>query len=92
MTDQTLEEQIRVHVRDAMHDMPSDHMLDWHVGIFMQVIRNEKLALIDRIEQSINQHTVPEGIGLLTRSYVRNTLEFERTALAAIKDEIGGEK
>lgn len=33
---------------------------------------------IDRIEQSIDQHTVPEGAGLVTRQYVGNTLRFER--------------
>ena len=35
-------------------------------------------AALDRIEQSCNQHTTPDGTHLVTRSYVKNTLDFER--------------
>lgn len=43
--------------------------------------KQHELELLDRLEQSINNHTVPEGADLLTRSYVRNTIEFERERL-----------
>lgn len=36
---------------------------------------NERVReALDAVEQSIKQHTVPEGRDLITRSYVRNTL------------------
>jgi hypothetical protein len=35
-------------------------------------------ATLDRIADSVKQHTVPEGKDLVTRSYVLNTIEFER--------------
>jgi hypothetical protein len=38
-------------------------------------------GIIDNIENSVKQHTVPEGRHLVTRSYVLNTLEFERKRL-----------
>lgn len=37
-----------------------------------------RIEMLDRIEESVKQHTVPEGKHLVTRSYVLNTLEFER--------------
>lgn len=40
---------------------------------------------LDNIEASVKQHTVPEGRDLVTRSYVMNTLEFERQRLVASK-------
>ena len=36
-------------------------------------------ATLDRIADSVKQHTVPEGKDLVTRSYVLNTIEFERS-------------
>jgi hypothetical protein len=36
-------------------------------------------ATLDRIADSVKQHTVPEGRDLVTRSYVLNTIEFERS-------------
>jgi len=36
-----LREQIEVHVRDAMGDMPTPHMVEWHTDVFMQVITDE---------------------------------------------------
>lgn len=45
------------------------------------LINQSQLELLERIETSINQHTVPEGKDLLTKSYVLNTLIFERSAL-----------
>jgi hypothetical protein len=38
-------------------------------------------GILDNIENSVKQHTVPEGRHLVTRSYVLNTLEFERKRL-----------
>jgi len=37
--------------------------------------------MLDSIENSVKQHTVPEGTDLVTRSYVLNTIEFERKRL-----------
>lgn len=54
----------------------------------LALLAAEQQALLDRIAQSVKQHTVPEGIDLVTRSYVLNTLEFERSSLKA---ELGGE-
>lgn len=36
---------------------------------------------IDRIQESLNSHTTPQGQDLLTRSYIDNTLDFERGRL-----------
>ena len=47
-------------------------LLDWHITSTNQ--------MLDRIASSVKQHTVPEGRHLVTRSYVLNTLEYERLA------------
>lgn len=47
----------------------------------MPMVTSAQLDLLDRLEQSINNHTTPEGRQLLTRSYVKNTLDFERGKL-----------
>jgi hypothetical protein len=41
--------------------------------------------VLDNVEESVKQHTVPEGRDLVTRSYVMNTIEFERQRLVASK-------
>jgi hypothetical protein len=46
-----------------------------------QQLEDYFLERLDNIEQSIVQHTVPEGKHLVTRSYVRNAIEFERQAI-----------
>lgn len=40
--------------------------------------------LLDRLEASISSHTTPEGRDLITRSYVKNTLNFERNKLRGV--------
>ena len=52
-------------------------ILDWH--------NKQVEALLDNIEASINNHTTPYERDLLTRSYVRNTLNFERNKLKESK-------
>lgn len=52
-------------------------------------ISERERALIDRIEASVKQHTVPEGWDLATKSYIFNTLEFERSRAGITVD---GEK
>jgi len=47
----------------------------------LDLIYQKQLALLDRIKESLNNHTTPEGRDLLTRSYINNTLEFERQKL-----------
>lgn len=42
----------------------------------------EKRELIESIRQSVMSHTVPEGRGLMTKSYLYNTLDFELGKLA----------
>lgn len=39
--DKKLREQIEIHVRDAMGDIPTPHLLEWHTDVFMQVITDE---------------------------------------------------
>jgi hypothetical protein len=77
---------------------PDDSVLDqilddFYDGVFLEEQPKAKEALlawrdksttdlIDRLEQAIDQHTVPEGKHLITRSYVQNCLEFERQRIA----------
>jgi hypothetical protein len=49
-------------------------VLQWHRAEVEAAIS----AALDRIATSVKQHTVPEGKHLVTRSYVLNTIEFER--------------
>jgi len=35
-------------------------------------------GVLDRIQESLDNHTTPEGHDLLTRSYINNTITFER--------------
>lgn len=51
------------------------------VNDLLALITASQKTLLDRIEQSVKQHTVPEGKHLVTRSYVLKTLEFERGKL-----------
>ena len=69
-------------------DVSSVNTLPVRMGIagrykrtLQSLIKKEKHDLIDRIEASIQQHTVPEGWDLASKSYIRNTLEFEREQL-----------
>lgn len=47
----------------------------------LALIASHTNAALDRIEESVKQHTIPEGKHLVTRSYVLNTLEFERNRI-----------
>lgn len=40
--------------------------------------------ICSNLEQSVKQHTVPEGFDLVTRSYVINSIAFERARLTAL--------
>ena len=42
------------------------------------LISSKVLQVLDSLEESIRQHTVPEGRGLLSKDYVQNTIAFER--------------
>ena len=57
--------------------------LYWHTQETSRnfIPRQKVMEAIDNMEQSINQHTVPEGRDLVTRSYVKNTINFVRKAL-----------
>lgn len=68
-----LREQIEVHVRDAMGDIPTPHMLEWHTDVFMQVITDE----------------VERRIAELTKEPTYSELKAEKTeALRPIAKEI----
>src|SRR5690349_17724896 len=41
-----------------------------------KLIRDAEIALLQRIQQEMAMHTVPEGKGLVSRSYLNNTLDF----------------
>lgn len=45
---------------------------------FLAYLDEYVAAVINNIDDSIRQHTVQEGPGLASKSYIRNTLEFER--------------
>lgn len=49
-----LREQIEVHVRDAMGDIPTPHMIEWHTDVFMQVITDEVERRIAELKESSN--------------------------------------
>lgn len=49
--------------------------------LLIKLVVGAQEKLLKRLEESINQHTVPEGAGLITRSYVQNTINFELTTL-----------
>lgn len=51
-----LREQIEVHVRDAMGDMPTPHMLEWHTDVFMQVITDEVERRIAELSATVKEH------------------------------------
>jgi hypothetical protein len=61
------------------HDLYED-ILTW--------ANQRALNAIDNIEQSLKSHTTPAGKDLLTRSYIRNTLDFERQKIKAYKENI----
>jgi hypothetical protein len=52
------------------------------------LIDREKAELLDRIETSVKMHTVPEGRHLITRSYVLNTINFERSAITSERNSL----
>jgi hypothetical protein len=54
--------------------LPSDEVLK-------DKIKDLYRERMDSLEASIKQHTVPEGSHLVTRSYVLNSIEFEREAV-----------
>jgi len=46
---QTLEEQLKVHVSDAINDDITH--LDWHVGIFLRVVRQQIAEELRKVPQ-----------------------------------------
>jgi len=36
-----LQEQITIHVKDAMGDFPTPHLLEWHTDIFLSIIAQQ---------------------------------------------------
>jgi len=36
-----LQEQITTHVKDAMGDFPTPHLLEWHTDIFLSIIAKQ---------------------------------------------------
>lgn len=60
-----LREQIEVHVRvivlDAMGDIPTPHMLEWHTDVFMQVITDEVERRIAELKEADNGQTDPNS-------------------------------
>jgi len=46
-----------------------------------QAVNRQITTLLDNLEQSIKQHTVPEGSHLVTRSYVLNAIKFAKSEL-----------
>ena len=56
-----LREQIEVHVRDAMGDIPTPHMLKWHTDVFMQVITDEVERRIAELKEADNGQANPNS-------------------------------
>ena len=56
-----LREQIEVHVRDAMGDIPTPHMLEWHTDVFMQVITDEVERRIADLKEADSGQTNPNS-------------------------------
>lgn len=49
----------------------------------------EQMAVeLEAIKEEMKMHTVPEGQGLITRSYLNNTIDFK---IKALKNSPGGE-
>jgi hypothetical protein len=67
----------------SIYEAPCDCVQQKVADNLMQLHTKDKeaavLAALDRIADSVKQHTVPEGRDLVTRSYVLNTIEFERS-------------
>lgn len=69
---------VRMYVREAKLQARKDFA---RIIKANYISRKEVEEAIDNITNSIKQHTVPEGQHLVTRSYVLNTLEYERAKL-----------
>jgi len=52
-----LREQIETHVKDAMGDFPTPHLLEWHTDIFLSVITQ---AMLDALPEKYGLHIVKE--------------------------------
>lgn len=66
---QSLKEQVMVHVRDAMGDFPTPHLLDWHTGIFMELIQAQRQSDLEKI-------SFHAGIDLKTlQGYLESNIE-----------------
>lgn len=56
---QTLREQVEAHVRDAMGDFPTPHLLEWHTDIFMLVIKDQIIKELESWTGHANE--IPES-------------------------------
>jgi len=54
-----------------------ENIVDKH----LELVSVQITTLLDNLEQSIKQHTVPEGSHLVTRSYVLNAIKFAKSEL-----------
>jgi hypothetical protein len=55
-----LQEQITTHVKDAMGDFPTPHLLEWHTDIFLSIIAKQT-------EEAYKQGYIAGGIDQLTK-------------------------
>ena len=54
MNKKRLRDEVQEHIVEAMHDMPSEHMIEWHTDIFMTLIEAEVQKERKRIAKQIN--------------------------------------
>lgn len=59
-------------------------MMEHYRNKFKDDIKALMQEPLDALEQSIKQHTVPEGRDLVSKSYVLNSIEFERKRVAEL--------
>lgn len=98
MKDKELEEQIRDISFGAISEMLDNpdslgiypttkafKRIDREVlDLIAQERRKAKIEVLEKLKDTIKMHTVPEGRGLITRSYLNNSIDF---MLAELKED-----
>lgn len=43
----------------------------------LKEINTQTIKVLEEVKEEMKMHTVPEGVGLITRSYLNNTINFK---------------
>ena len=89
MKDKELEEQTSDQLAQQLIDeLKSKGMViverEEMIDLIAQERRKAKIEVLEKLKDTIKMHTVPEGRGLITRSYLNNSIDF---MLAELKED-----